>query len=196
MDFKDEYKRAAKWCRDNLDFDRDGKFNTFETTIRVLGGLLAAHYLTSVSEDASIRADAPFYLERATDLGDRLLGAFNSPSGLPYSGINLHTREGVPDRDNHGLVSLAEAATLQLELKYLSHLTDDPIYWRKAERVSVGFYNIVGMRSTDTRRLAKLSAARSTARVLRPSSFLPRLAHLSHRIFVSDPAATRTMSTS
>jgi hypothetical protein len=32
-------------------------------------------------------------------------------------------------------VSLAEAASLQLELKYLSHLTGDYVYWRKAERV-------------------------------------------------------------
>lgn len=33
-------------------------------------------------------------------------------------------------------MSLAEAASLQLELKYLSHLTGDYVYWRKAERVS------------------------------------------------------------
>jgi len=136
MDFKDEYHRAAEWCKANLDFDRDETFNTFETTIRVLGGLLSAHYLTSISDDASIRADAAFYLEKAVDIGDRLLGAFNTPSGIPYSGINLHSREGIPDRDNNGLSSLAEAATLQLELKYLSYLTDDPIYWRRAEKVS------------------------------------------------------------
>lgn len=136
MDFKDEYHRAVKWCKANLDFDRDATFNVFETTIRVLGGLLSAHYLSSVSDDASIRADAPLFLEKATDLGDRLLGAFSSPTGLPYSGVNLHTRQGVPDRDNQGLVSLAEAATLQLELKYLSHLTGDNIYWRTAERVT------------------------------------------------------------
>lgn len=137
MGFNEEYHRAAQWCKDNLNFDRDGNFNTFETTIRVLGGLLAAHYLTSISDDASIRADAPFYLETATDLGDRLLGAFNTPTGIPYSGVNLHTREGIPDHDNRGLSSLAEVATLQLELKYLSHLTDDPIYWRRAENVSL-----------------------------------------------------------
>lgn len=135
MDFKDEYHRAAEWCKDNLDFDRDTTFNAFETTIRVLGGLLSAHYLTSISDDPTIAADAPFYLEKATDLGERILPAFDSPSGIPYSGINLHTRTGVPDHDNNGLASLAEAATLQLEFKYLSYLTGDPVYWRKAERV-------------------------------------------------------------
>lgn len=34
------------------------------------------------------------------------------------------------------MASLAEAASLQLELKYLSHLTGDYVYWKKAEKVS------------------------------------------------------------
>lgn len=75
------------------------------------------------------------YLELATDLGDRLLGAFTSPSGIPWSGTNLAKREGIPDKGNQGVASLAEAASLQLEMKYLSHLTGDQIYWRKAEKV-------------------------------------------------------------
>lgn len=33
------------------------------------------------------------------------------------------------------MASLAEAGTLQLEFKYLSHLTGDYTYWDKAERV-------------------------------------------------------------
>jgi hypothetical protein len=44
-------------------------------------------------------------------------------------------RLGVVDADNKGLASTAEAATLQLELKYLSHLTDDESYWRASEHV-------------------------------------------------------------
>lgn len=64
------------------------------------------------------------------------MGAFDSPSGIPWSGINLATRQGIPDRDNQGVASLAEAASLQLELKYLSHLTGDYVYWKKAEKVS------------------------------------------------------------
>jgi len=41
----------------------------------------------------------------------------------------------VPDRDNNGLVSTAEAATLQLEFRYLSHLTGEDTYWEKVEEV-------------------------------------------------------------
>lgn len=106
-----------------------------QTTIRILGGLLSAHYLTSVHPDPSIQADAPLFLQLATDLGDRLVGAFDSPSGIPWSNVNLAKREGVPDLGNQGVASLSEAASLQLELKYLSHLTGDYVYWRKAEKV-------------------------------------------------------------
>ena len=106
-----------------------------KTTIRILGGLLSAYYLTSTHDDPSVQADAAMYLEFATDLGDRLLGAFSTPTGIPLSNINLATRQGIPDKGNNGLASLAEAASLQLELKYLSHLTGDSLYWKKAERV-------------------------------------------------------------
>ncbi|KAG9103991.1 Endoplasmic reticulum mannosyl-oligosaccharide 1,2-alpha-mannosidase, partial [Ceratobasidium sp. 370] len=46
-EFDGEYERARSWVQDTLSFDRDANFNTFETTIRVLGGLLSAHYLTA-----------------------------------------------------------------------------------------------------------------------------------------------------
>ena len=42
----------------------------------------------------------------------------------------------MPDVGNQGLASLSEAASLQLELKYLSHITGDYIYWKKAEKVT------------------------------------------------------------
>lgn len=44
-------------------------------------------------------------------------------------------RKGIPDYDNNGWVSTAEATTLQLEFKYLSELTEDDRYWKAAEKV-------------------------------------------------------------
>lgn len=136
MNLIPEYQRARDWVRDHLNFDKDAQFNTFETTIRLLGGLLSAHYLSSTHSSPAIQADAPLYLNLAVDLGERLLGAFASPTGIPWSGINLATRQGIPDKDNQGVASLAEAASLQLELKYLSHLTGDYVFWKKAEKVT------------------------------------------------------------
>ncbi|RSH81406.1 mannosyl-oligosaccharide alpha-1,2-mannosidase [Saitozyma podzolica] len=136
LGFEEEYQRAAEWVRKDLSFDVDAEFNTFETTIRLLGGLLSAYYLTSIHSSPSIQSDSPLYLEKSIDLADRILGAFDTPSGIPLSNVNLAKREGRPDVGNGGVVSLAEAASLQLELKYLSHVTGDYVYWRKAERVT------------------------------------------------------------
>ena len=75
------------------------------------------------------------YLEKAIDLADRLLPAFDTPTGIPLSSVDLSTREGISDRNNNGWASTAEATTLQLEFRYLSFLTDEDDYWRKVEKV-------------------------------------------------------------
>lgn len=126
MNLTDEYARARTWVEQHMDFDRDASFNTFETTIRVLGGLLTAYDLTGHDQ---------LYLDKAVDLAERMLPVFNTPSGLPTSMVNLAKREGVPDKDNYGFVSTAEAATLQLEFRYLAQVTGNEVYWQKAERV-------------------------------------------------------------
>ncbi|KAH9885458.1 glycoside hydrolase [Cubamyces lactineus] len=125
MGLHDEYARAREWVATKMSFDRDAQFNTFETTIRVLGGLLSAYALT---ED-------PLFLEKARELGDRIMPAFETPTGLPLSHINLAQRKGYKTPDNNGLVSTAEISTLQLEFRYLSYLTDNDAYWDAAEKV-------------------------------------------------------------
>ena len=54
--------------------------------------------------------------------------------------VNLHLRKGVDDPDNPGLVSTAEAATLQLEFRYLSFLSDNDRYWEAVELVRILLY--------------------------------------------------------
>lgn len=70
------------------------------------------------------------YIEQ-TDLGNRLLPAFNSPSGIPYSDVNLgtavaHSPRWSPDS------STSEVTTIQLEFRDLTYLTKNKTY----ERVS------------------------------------------------------------
>lgn len=48
---------------------------------------------------------------------------------------NLGLRQAVDDPRTKGLVSTAEATTLQLEYRYLSHITGDPVYWDSVEKV-------------------------------------------------------------
>lgn len=142
MNLTSRLTNARKWMTTKLDYEQDQQVNTFETTIRMLGGLLSAHYLSTAFPDmAPISADdagqpgEDLYIEKAKDLADRIMGAFESPSGIPYASFNLKTMEGIPSHDDGGASSTAEAATLQLELKYLSKITGEKFYWDKAERV-------------------------------------------------------------
>nr|GAT60199.1 glycoside hydrolase family 47 protein [Mycena chlorophos] len=98
----------------------------FETTIRVLGGLLSAYHLSG---------NDTMYLEKAVDLADRMIPNFNTPFGYPLSNVNLALREGLIDPGWPDFVSSAEVATLQLEFRYLSYLTGNTLYWEKVERV-------------------------------------------------------------
>ncbi|POY75826.1 putative Mannosyl-oligosaccharide 1,2-alpha-mannosidase [Rhodotorula taiwanensis] len=124
---EDEYQRARDWVANELDFDLDDKYHTFEITIRVLGGLLSAYHFSGETDQV--------LLDKAVDLADRLLPVFDTPSGLPLSFVNLAKRQAIPDMDNNGLTSVAEAGTLQLEFKYLSHLTGNSVYRDKVEKV-------------------------------------------------------------
>lgn len=125
MGLKAQLNDARDWVKNVLNYDMDYEVNTFETTIRMLGGLLSAYYLTKDQ----------LYLNKAKDLGERLVGAFDSPSGIPYASVNLHTGRGKESHADMGASSTAEAATVQLELKYLSMLTGDAKYWKLAEKV-------------------------------------------------------------
>ncbi|KAF1827947.1 glycoside hydrolase family 47 protein [Dissoconium aciculare CBS 342.82] len=133
MNLTTELADARRWVARKLDYNQEQDVNTFETTIRMLGGLLSAHYLAGALPGTSSRRDN-VYLTKAIDLADRLLGAYDSPSGVPYASIYLSSRKGIPSHDG-GASSTAETTTLQIEMKYLSNLTGNEIYWRKAENV-------------------------------------------------------------
>lgn len=125
MDAQDEFKRAKDWVRNDLNYHFDYNVNVFETTIRMLGGLLSAFHLSN--DD--------LFLDRAADLANALIGGFNSPTGLPYSSVNLLSGEGLKNHVDNGASSTAEVATLQLEFKYLAKLTGEELYWKKAEEI-------------------------------------------------------------
>ncbi|KAL4967297.1 glycoside hydrolase family 47 protein [Aspergillus stella-maris] len=125
---------ARKWLNRGLTYDQDQDVNTFETTIRMLGGLLSAHYLSTILPDVSSQRDY-IYLSKAIDLADRLLSAYESRSGVPYASVNIGTRQGLPSHADGGASSTAEATTTQLEMKYLTYLTGNKVYWQKAEHV-------------------------------------------------------------
>lgn len=139
MNLTTELTHARQWVKESLKYDQDHDVNTFETTIRMLGGLLSAHYLSTEfpSKYAPVQdgLSDDLYIETAMDLADRLLGAYDSKSGVPFASINLRSMQGIPSHADGGASSTAEATSLQLEMKYLAKLTGEEHYWEKAEHV-------------------------------------------------------------
>jgi hypothetical protein len=120
-----EADKARALITSDLSFDRDIYVKNFEITIRLLGGLLSGYQLT----------DDRRLLTLAEDLGNRLLPAFDSPTGLPYVYVNLRTGQV---RDP--LSNPAETGTVLLEFGTLSKLTGKPIFYDKAKRALVETY--------------------------------------------------------
>ncbi|RLN28878.1 hypothetical protein C2845_PM05G09400 [Panicum miliaceum] len=145
MGADDVVSEASQWIEENLmkRISEKGQVNLFETTIRVLGGLLSAYHLSggdhAGSGDSGIpasyrKANPERLLEVSKDLADRLLLAFtSSPTAIPLSDVILRDRtaHAAPD----GLSSTSEASTLQLEFSYLSRVSGDPKYDREAMKV-------------------------------------------------------------
>ena len=122
MHLDDEAAKTRSLIIRDLSFDRDIYVKNFEITIRLLGGLLSSYELTGDEHLLSL----------AEDLGNRLLPVFNSPTGLPYVYVNLHTGE---IRD--AATNPAETGTLLLEFGTLSKLTGKPVFYEKAKRALV-----------------------------------------------------------
>lgn len=126
MDMKEEFQRARDWVRDSLSNNRNRMVSFFETTIRSLGGLLAA-YDWSGDE---------VFLEKAQDLGKRLFKAVDSnPLGIPYGQVNLATGavHNIPWTGESSIV--AEFATVQIEFRLLARLTGNAEFKEKTEKV-------------------------------------------------------------
>lgn len=134
MNLSDDFAEARDWVRDHLNLAVNKDVNLFETTIRVLGGLLGSFHLSGES----------LFLAKAKDLGDRLLGAFQSPSGIPFSDVNLMSTKGHAPKWSSDS-STSEVATIQLEFRDLSRSLEDYAYEEVAGKVSDKIHSLPKM---------------------------------------------------
>ena len=109
--------------------------SVFETNIRVLGGLVSAHLLAEEMLPGEYHGAL---LPLATDLGDRLLRAFRTPTGIPYGSVNL--RHGVPANETT-ITATAGGGTFLLEMAALSRATGDDKYVRAARKGTMALYS-------------------------------------------------------
>lgn len=133
--FSDAVRGVIEWVQ----FDVNTKPQVFEVTIRVLGGLLSGHILAS---DERLGHKLDWYrgqlLTLAKDLGERLLPAFNTPTGLPFARINL--RHGVMANETTE-TCVAGAGSLIIEFATLSRLTGDDRFERAAFKAFFALWN-------------------------------------------------------
>ncbi len=118
MGLTEEADSTREFLVRHLDYNRDQYVKNFEITIRSLGSLLSSFQLTGDKR----------LLDLATDLGDRLLPAFRSPSGIPYVDVNLKSGAVRGTSTDPG-----GAGTLLVEFGTLSKLTGDAKYYRAAK---------------------------------------------------------------
>ncbi|CAH7671386.1 family 47 glycoside hydrolase [Phakopsora pachyrhizi] len=123
-------------------FDLDVNIQVFETTIRVMGGLLSCHLFAKGQRGFRFEAvdgygDELLFL--AEDLGRRLLPAFqNSKTGIPFARVNLRYGVVYPEETE---TCTAGAGSLLLEFATLSRLLNKPIYEEVAKRAFYALWN-------------------------------------------------------
>ena len=78
-----EFNEARDYIANiNWDITQDSDLvQVFETTIRYVGGLLSAYELSGDE----------MFVEKTVELVDRLLPAFDTPTGIPYQYVNFKT---------------------------------------------------------------------------------------------------------
>ncbi|XP_026195471.1 endoplasmic reticulum mannosyl-oligosaccharide 1,2-alpha-mannosidase [Anabas testudineus] len=133
MGLKEEFTEARNWVEKELSFNKNVDVNLFETTIRVLGGLLSAYHLTGDQ----------LFLEKAKDLGSRLMPAFKTPSKIPFSDVNIGKGTAHPPRWTSDS-TLAEVTSIQLEFRELSRLTQEPQYQEVVNEVMKLVHSLPG----------------------------------------------------
>ncbi|KAF4687555.1 Endoplasmic reticulum mannosyl-oligosaccharide 1,2-alpha-mannosidase [Perkinsus olseni] len=138
MGMRAEFDRAVDWLHQHYReaHSKNLSVNTFESTIRILGGYLGGW--TLAVPDSRQRA---MLAEMAEDIGLRLVKAFYPHANnrerktphLPYSDINLATGGGALLA---GYVSLSEA-NVGLDLRAATLVTGNPVFAEAAANVRV-----------------------------------------------------------
>jgi len=128
-----EFQRVYSLVAERENFDSNINVSVFETNIRIVGGLISAHLMAKragVPLEEGWPCTGPL-LRLAEDAAERLLPAFDTPTGMPYGTVNL--RHGVPEGETP-VTCTAGVGTFVVEFGALSRLTGNPVYESTAMR--------------------------------------------------------------
>ncbi|RDW77965.1 alpha-1,2-Mannosidase-4 [Coleophoma crateriformis] len=127
LGLEEEFNSSLK-ALELIDFEtpKSDRVPVFETTIRYLGGLLGAYDISNGTH--------PVLLQKATQLGDFLFRAFDTPTGIPvpyYAWNNTEANRW----DGENGVLIAQIGSLSLEFTRLSQLTGNRKYYDGISKV-------------------------------------------------------------
>lgn len=128
MGMKDEFDEAVDAAKD-IDFNStsESMLNVFETTIRYLGGFLGAYDLTG--------GKYPVLLQKATEVGDLLYCAFDTPNRMPVTRWYWQQALEGAQQTAGTATLIAEIGSLTLEFTRLSQLTGNLKYYDAVKRI-------------------------------------------------------------
>ncbi|XP_023963423.3 mannosyl-oligosaccharide 1,2-alpha-mannosidase IC isoform X1 [Chrysemys picta bellii] len=126
MELGEEFQEAKSWVEKSFDLNVNGEASLFEVNIRYVGGLLTTYYLTGEE----------VFKNKALELGEKLLPAFNTPTGIPRGVINLGSGMSWSwGWASAGSSILAEFGTLHLEFLHLTELSGNPVFTEKVMNI-------------------------------------------------------------
>ncbi|KAI1815093.1 glycosyl hydrolase family 47-domain-containing protein [Poronia punctata] len=136
MGMEDEFKEALEEV-ERIDFtiSQRSQIPVFETTIRYLGGLIAAY-------DVSGGPNGGFdvLLRKAVELAEILMGVFDTPNRMPVLYYDWKPQSASkPKRASTG-VSVAELGSLAMEFTRLAQITKENKYYDAVARITDAFY--------------------------------------------------------
>lgn len=129
MGMKEEFTKAVQ-ALDRIDFSTtdEGTLNLFETTIRYLGGFLAAYDLSG--------GQYPVLRQKAIELGDMLYSAFDTPNRMPMTRWDwMRSAQGYEIAAGETTL-IAELGSLTVEFIRLAQISNDPKYYDAVQRIS------------------------------------------------------------
>lgn len=159
MGLKKEYKVSREWIEKDFDLIK-GKDDAslFETSIRIIGGLVSAYHLTGDT----------MFLKKAEEVGQVCQKCFETKSGLPHMRLVLSEQLCLPDlvegclysMCNNGVcegrycrTQIAEVGTLGLEFQALSYALKNNSFARMINITSNGILDMPKWDGLVTRKL-------------------------------------------
>jgi mannosyl-oligosaccharide alpha-1,2-mannosidase len=129
MGLKEEFEEAVL-AIDTIDFTTThrNQIPVFETTIRYLGGLLAAYDISGAKYD--------ILLKKATELAEILMGVFDTPNRMPVLYYSWKPAFASQPHRASSQANFAELGSLCMEFTRLAQLTGEDKYYDAVARIT------------------------------------------------------------